>query len=381
MTHNDRKYWLDIMLKIAEPVISALEKDQLRKRMPVAQKKAAGREAYSHLEAFGRLVNGMAPWLEHQAISPEEETLRAAYAARMRNCLKIATDPSSDDYLNFKDGDQPIVDTAFLAQGLMRAPHELFEKMSNQEQKNILQACRQIRSRKPHFSNWLLFSAVVEAALYRFGAEDWDPMRIDYAVNQFEQWYIGDGHYSDGTHFHADYYNSYVIHPMLLDILQTVGDEEESWKEARNKCRERAKQYALVQERLISPEGTFPVLGRSIAYRFGAFHHLANQVLREELPAELSNAQVRSGLTAVLERTLQAEDMFDNNGWLTIGLTGHQPAMGEGYISTGSLYLCTAVFLPLGLQESHAFWSSPGEDWTSKRAWAGKNVSAYISRD
>ena len=47
-------------------------------------------------------------------------------------------------------------------------------------------------------------------------------MRVDYALRQHDQWYKGDGAYGDGPTFHWDYYNSFVIHPMLLDVLDVV---------------------------------------------------------------------------------------------------------------------------------------------------------------
>jgi hypothetical protein len=50
--------------------------------------------------------------------------------------------------------------------------------------------------------------------------------------------------------------------------------------------------------------------------------------------------------------------------------------MGEEYINTGSVYLCMAVFLPLGLPESDPFWSRPAADWTSRKAWMGVDVGA-----
>ena len=55
-----------------------------------------------------------------------------------------------------------------------------------------------------------------------------------------------------------------------------------------------------------------------------------------------------------------------------IGFCGHQPGAGESYISTGSLYLCTAVFLPLGLPPTDPFWSAAAVAWTSQRAWSGQ---------
>jgi hypothetical protein len=50
--------------------------------------------------------------------------------------------------------------------------------------------------------------------------------------------------------------------------------------------------------------------------------------------------------------------------------------MSEDYINTGSLYLCTAVFLPLGLPADDSFWTSPARDWTAKKAWNGEDVGA-----
>ena len=81
---------------------------------------------------------------------------------------------------------------------------------------------------------------------------------------------MGDGTYGDGAEYHWDYYNSYVIQPMLLEVLRVCVEKKNPLGDLRPKVLARARRYALVQERLISPEGTFPVIGRSSAYRFGA---------------------------------------------------------------------------------------------------------------
>jgi len=199
---------------------------------------------------------------------------------------------------------------------------------------------------------------MVEAGLKSLGAS-WDRARVDYALRQHEQWYKGDGAYGDGPDFHWDYYNSFVIHPMLVDVLDACGSESPAWREIAARERDRAKRYAAVQERMIAPDGSFPAIGRSIAYRCGAFHLLAQSALRHALPDGVSPAQVRGALTSVIHRTLEARDTFDADGWLRIGLCGHQPEIGETYISTGSLYLCSVALLPLGLPASDAFWSAP----------------------
>ena len=113
-------------------------------------------------------------------------------------------------------------------------------------------------------------------------------------------------------------------------------------------------------ERGISPEGTFPLYGRSIVYRFGAFQLLAQVALERRLAAPLTPPSVRSALTAVLRRSIEAPGTFDEGGWLRPGFAGHQPSLAERYICRGSLYLCCAVFLPLGLPATDPFWAGAG---------------------
>ncbi len=226
----------------------------------------------------------------------------------------------------------------------------------------------------PGFNNWLLFAATVEAFLKRAGDPTWDRMRVDYALRQHEQWYKGDGVYGDGPQFHFDYYNAYVIQPMLVDVLDACADDRPAWQAMREPVLTRARRYAAIQERLIAPDGAFPPVGRSLAYRCGAFQGLAQAALRRDLPKDVTPGQARAALGAVIARTLDAPGTFDANGWLTLGLCGHQPGIAETYISTGSLYLCSAAFLPLGLPASDPFWTDAPRDWTAKRAWRGEPI-------
>jgi len=159
---------------------------------------------------------------------------------------------------------------------------------------------------------------------------------------------------------------------MMLDISKVLLENEKGSQRDHDLFVKRASRYAAIQERLISPEGTYPVVGRSMAYRFGAFQSLAQIALWEELPKEVAPAQVRGALLAIISRHMEAEDMFDEGGWLTLGFYGHQPEIAEPYISTGSLYLCSQVFLPLGLPGNSSFWSGPAEEWTQQQIWGGK---------
>jgi len=83
------------------------------------------------------------------------------------------------------------------------------------------------------------------------------------------------------------------MHPFLLAILDAVGDQDATWKAMVPAVHKRATRYAQVQERLIAPDGSYPAIGRSITYRCGAFHLLADAALRQMLPEDLSPEQVR----------------------------------------------------------------------------------------
>lgn len=368
---SDRAYWVDVARRLAEPVLTHLAAGTLKASMPVEQVAGATRQTVSHLEAFGRLIAGIAPWLELGPDDTAEGRLRARYTELTHRALAQAVDPASPDALNFTRDRQPLVDAAFLAEGLLRAPRTLLGALDARTKERLVHALESTRIIQPAFSNWLLFTATVEAGLKALGA-DWDRVRVDYALRQHAQWYKGDGFYGDGPSFHWDYYNSLVIHPMILDVLTACGDESEAWAPMLEVARKRSQRLAAVLERLISPEGTFPAIGRSLAYRAGAFHALAQVALRRELPEEVSPAQVRGALTAVIRRTTEAAGTFDDQGWLRIGFCGHQPGVGERYISTGSLYLCAVGLLPLGLPPSDPFWSAPPQPWTAARAWSGQ---------
>jgi hypothetical protein len=341
----------------------------------------ASRAECTHLEAVGRLLCGLAPWLESASGGgAAENSLRSRYLEWARLAIKYGCDPKSPDALNFGTNQQSLVDAAFLALAVVRAPNELWAKLDDVTKENLVRSLIATRKIQPGQNNWILFSAIIEAMFAKVG-RPFDDARIDYALSRHQQWYKGDGLYGDGPDFHWDYYNSFVIQPMMLHVLDCVRSSGR-WEALRPAVEARAVRYAAIQERLISPEGTFPAIGRSLAYRYGAFHHLAEMSLRGKLPEDVHPAQVRSALTTVMKRMHAAPGTFDHAGWLTIGFAGHQPSIGETYISTGSLYLCSAAWLPLGLPASDPFWSTPAEPWTQRKAWTSVDMkSDHAIRD
>jgi len=380
---EDRHLWLSYVDKIARPVLSSLADDKLREKMPVVlsvrvDNKEARTQA-SYLEAFARTMSGIAPWLNLEGGSKEEITLRNQYRDWAVKALTHAVDPVSKDYLKWEGG-QPLVDASFLALALVRCPW-LWEHVSNTTKEQVVAAFKLTRQTVPGHNNWILFSGMIETFFCKYGIE-YNPVIIEYGIEEFgKHWYVGDGMFSDGMQFHFDYYNSYVIQPYLANIIAVAKAKGKPYTWFAPNLDRINKRYAVIQERLINTDGTFPVTGRSIAYRGGAFHHLADMALRKQLPDALSPAQVRCALTAVINKTFESASAFTKEGWLAIGLYGNQPNLADAYINTGSLYLCSNIFLALGLSETDEFWTSAPAPWTAVKVWGGQDLPADHALD
>ena len=361
---------------MAKPVIEGLAANNLSARLPAYPPR--NRE-YAPLEAFGRLIAGIAPWIEQDRPQPWLELIHQG--------LDYASDPKSPSFMNWRGRpdavpQQPLVDAAYVALGLLRAPESLWRPLTSRVQTQLLDALRSTRQIPPNpTNNWALFPSMIEAALYRFGGDEVVRPRVQDAIDKLSRWYVGDGTYADGEHFHWDHYNSYVIHPMLLASVEHLAPVNPAWATLLPEVLERARRYAAVQEQMISPEGTYPVVGRSSVYRTAAFQTLADVALRKELPAEVPPAQARCAMSAVIHRVLDFPGTYDTNGWLSLGVCGKQPGLEDEYNSAGSVYMASLVFLPLGLPATDAFWTGADVPWTQAKIWSGADVRASHARD
>lgn len=362
------------MLRIYRPVIKAAAEERLHRDMPCEcrvedETQVEIRRQFTHLEAVGRTIDGISAWLGCEGLEDDEEKLRKQYASLTRQAIINIINPAAPDYVNFGNGRQPLVDAAFLAHGILRARKELLDPLNAAEKKALAQCMRSAAGIKSGFNNFYMFLAMIETLLYVMN-EPYDKNHVDSALHFHEMWYKGDGVYGDGEEFCMNYYNSFVIQPMYYDVARILGPSDPDWSVLVKNVSARARRYAEILERMISPEGTYPAVGRSLAYRFGAMQHLSEMALYHNLPEQVTPMQVRDALTMVI-RNMIKPGTFDENGWLRIGFCGAQKDIGEVYISTGSLYLCSTVFLPLGLPPEDMFWKGPETDWTNKRMWKG----------
>lgn len=375
---DDRSYWCQLAYKMAQPVLENMAKGELQQNMLTEFSPSFDNrnKKVLYMECFGRLMAGIAPWLSlPDDNTPESEmrhNLREWALASYRN----AVDPTSKDYLCWGIGGQNLVDAAYIAESFLRAYNTLWMPLDTQTKQRYIKEFQKLRHIDPPYTNWLLFSSTIESFIAKAGG-DYDQYRVNSACRKMEEWYVGDGWYSDGPHFAFDYYSSYVFHPMYLETLQAMVDAKANTRldygQYYNRELKRCQKYAIILERLISPEGTFPVFGRSIPYRMAVMQPLALMAWYKTLPKELSNGQVRAALTKVLHRMFDSQNNFNSKGYLTIGFCGHQPNVADWYTNNGSLYMTTLAFMPLGLPATDPFWTDAAQPWTQVKAWNGED--------
>ena len=376
---SDRELWAGILYQMAAPVLSNMSEGKLQENMLVELSPTwdARDKRVTYMECFGRLMAGLAPWLS----LPDDDTAEGKQRKQLREwALKSyaqSVDPESKDYLLWRKEGQPLVDAAYIAESFLRGYDALWVPLDDLTKQRYIAEFQQLRRVDPPYTNWLLFSSTVECFLKKAGAQT-DYYRITSALRKVDEWYVGDGWYSDGEDFAFDYYNSFVIHPMYVECLEvmTNGGKQNIWNVKGGNfpnALKRMQRFGMILERFVSPEGTFPVFGRSITYRTGVLQPLALLSLRGWLPKELPAGQVRAAMTAVIQRMFGDNRNFNAEGYLTLGFNGSQPNISDWYTNNGSLYLASLAFLPLGLPADAPFWTDAPQPWTSKKAWGGED--------
>ncbi|MCR5269838.1 MAG: DUF2264 domain-containing protein [Prevotella sp.] len=376
---SDREYWCLQAQRMAEPVLKNMAVGQLQKNMQTEFSPSFDNRNRKvvYMETFGRLMAGIAPWLALPDDSTRESRQRQQLRKWALASYKNSVDPKSPDYLCWGVSGQNLVDAAYIAESFIRAYDALWVPLDKVTKDRYINEFKKLRKIEPPYTNWFLFSSIIESFIAKAaGLSEYDDYRVMTTIRKVEEWYVGDGWYADGPVFAFDYYSSYVFHAMYLETLQNMIDAKANtrleYQKYYDRALKRAQKFSIILERFISPEGTFPVIGRSTPYRMAAMQPLALMAWYQTLPKELSNGQVRAALTKVMHRMYDQQDNYNKGGFLTIGFCGHQPETADWYTNNGSLYMTSLSLMPLGLPADHDFWTAPAEPWTQVKAWNGE---------
>ncbi len=296
------------------------------------------------MEAFARPFWGLMPLAAGGGDSDFWEICRTG--------LLNGTNPVHPEYWGeLVDVDQLAVEMPPIALAMALAPDVFWTPFTDAQRTRVAEWMDQINHYKMSDNNWRAFPVLVNASLKKAGMP-YNAEVMNTGLQRLEDFYLGEGWYSDGTGKRMDYYIPFALHFYTLIYAKLMGDED---PERSAVFRERACVFAKDYLHWFTADGAALPFGRSLTYRFaqGAFWGALAFADCEALPwGEIKGLYLRH------LRYWFSQPIFTPDGLLSIGYTYPNLLMREFYNGPGSPYWAMKAFLPLAIPEDHPFWTA-----------------------
>ncbi|MGS2617766.1 DUF2264 domain-containing protein [Micromonospora sp. LZ34] len=297
--------------------------------------------ARSFVLAASRIATGNDP---HDHAGFYAEGLRAGVSAHRPDAWPRGRGVGEDGPGN----GQPIVEAAVLALALHVSRAAVWEALDDDVRGRLVDWLRHHAQRPVPSSNWLLFPAAAEAFLRSVGA-DTDGCANAERVAELEDWYTGDGWYTDGDGRHVDHYNAYVIHPFLGLWYRLTGDDA-----GLGRWRERLAGYVDRYAHFFASDGAPMYQGRSLTYRAALLAPLWMAVIEGVSP--LVPGTTRRLASGTLRHFVDAG--VGAAGPLALGWHADEHLLSvQRYSGPGSPYYAGLGFIGLALPADHPEWT------------------------
>jgi hypothetical protein len=311
-------------------------------RLEIGQTGASYPAATAEMEGFSRVLWGLVPLLIGGGDSELWEVVLDG--------IRHGTDPSHEEYWGeVRDYDQHLVEMAVFGFALAAIPERIWSPLASTEQDQLYRWLNQINAHPCYDCNWLFFNVLVNVGFRKIG-RPYDAGQLENNLKRMDDFYLGEGWYSDGINGHSDYYVPFAIHYYALLYAKLMERED---PERSHVFKERARLFAGEFIGWFAPDGSALPYGRSLAYRFAqsAFWSALAYADVEGFPVGVVKGLVLRNL-----RWWFSQPIVDANGVLTIGYAYPNLVMAENYNAPGSPYWALKTFLPLALSAEHPFW-------------------------
>ncbi|MEU8618340.1 DUF2264 domain-containing protein [Streptomyces sp. NPDC048623] len=269
-------------------------------------------------------------------------------------------DPAS--WLAIGDRGQAMVEAASIALALRITRPWLWDRLDEQVRERTRAWLTGALRHTPVDNNWWLFPFTVGGFLADAGADQDGAARAAVArgLAKIEQWYLGDGWYTDGRPRAFDHYNGWAFH--LYPVLHAhLGDDTRLLDVYGPRLAAHLDGYA----RTFGADGSPMHQGRSLTYRFAATAPLWAGALTDSTP--LAPGATRRVASGVL-RHFMDRGALDENGLLTLGWHGPHLPLVQEYSGPASPYWASKGFLGLLLPPGHPVWTAVEEPAPVERA-------------
>lgn len=280
------------------------------------------------------------------------ERLIERYAAG----LDAGTDPGSgESWPALTDCSQQMVEAASIAVALHETRPWIWDRLDTAVQERVVDWFSGFLGARTWDNNWRLFQVVSEQFLASVGA----PYRaadIERGLDRIEDWYVGDGWYTDGDGRNFDYYVGWAMHLYPLLWTRIAAATEGGGDGGRGEVyRQRLAEFLAPYPRFFGGDGAPVHQGRSLTYRFAA-------VAPVWLGALTGGTPLAPGLTRRLAsgalRHFAARGVPDSRGLLPLGWYDTFLPTTQAYSGPASPYWASKGFLGLLLPGDHPVWTA-----------------------
>ncbi|MGW0466938.1 DUF2264 domain-containing protein [Streptomyces sp. NPDC003027] len=256
---------------------------------------------------------------------------------------------------------QAIVESASIALGLRLTRPWLWDTLDDRTRQRAVDWLLPALAPSPVDNNWWLFGLTVAGFLQDAGIEtDRAAATIDRSLARIEEWYLGDGWYSDGDNRAFDHYNAWALHFYPVLHAHLAGD-----RGLLDRYGPRLRAHLDDYVHLFDTHGAPLPYGRSLVYRFAAAAAPWLGALTGHTP--LTPGATRRLASGTLRYFLD-RGALDERGLLTLGWHVPHPPIVQSYSGPGSPYWASKGFLGLLLPAEHPAWTDREEPLPAERA-------------
>lgn len=279
--------------------------------------------------------------------------IMAETAQRYARALDAGTDPASPErWPRLTDHGQATVEATAVVLGLHFSRRWVWETLPQRVRDNTAAWLNDSAQTFGADNNHVMFAATIQAFLASAGYGH-DAPGIEAALARIEDWYVGDGWYSDGEGRRFDHYNAWTFHLYPFFILDLLGEADSTGR--RQVYRDRLAAFVHGYSHLFGADGAPLIQGRSLIYRWGVAAPFW-MALREGITV-VPPGQTRRLASGMLKYFLDGGAAPD--GVLSLGWYGTNNSILQSYNSPGSPQWAAKGFLGLLLQPDHPAWTEP----------------------
>ncbi|MET7653491.1 DUF2264 domain-containing protein [Streptomyces sp. NPDC005486] len=322
----------------------------------LAQYRLPGRTSHSGARSDGLEGYARSFLLAAFRIAGSGGAVGPALIERYATGLAAGVDPRHPEHWPpITDRGQPMVEAASIAVALHETRPWLWDRLPDRTREMTVAWLGGFVGATANDSNWRLFQVITEEFLASVGGPC-DRAEIDAGLDRLDDWYRGDGWYTDGEGRKFDYYNAWALHLYPVLWARIAGARADPARVAGHRAR--LREFLGDHQHFFGSDGAPVHQGRSLTYRYATAAPLWAGALADATP--LPPGRTRRLASGALKHFTDHQ-VPDAQGLLRLGWYRPYLPVTQPYSGPASPYWASKAFLGLLLPADHPVWTAPEE--------------------